>query len=70
MGHLLAGMQAMQDRLVHLETTQQPPKNLEETQSQETTPSQDGFKMVYSKPGSAWPMEHMKPGPVEVREHP
>ena len=70
MGHVMAGMQMLQNRLINLETIQQPPKNLEETQSQETTPSQDGFKMVYSKPGSAWPMEHMKPGPVEVREHP
>ena len=70
MGQLVAGMQAMQNRLINLETNQQQSKNLEETQSQETTPSQDGFNMVYSKTGSAWPMEHMKPGPVEVRDHP
>ena len=69
MGHLMAGMQAMQDRLINLETNQQPPKNIEETQSQGTTPSQDSFKLVYSNQGSAWPMEHVKPGPVEVRDH-
>ena len=69
MGHLMAGMQAMQDRLINLETNQQPPKNIEETQSQGTTPSQDSFKLVYSNQGSVWPMEHVKPGPVEVRDH-
>ena len=69
MGHLMAGMQAMQNRLISLETNQHPPKNTEESQSQETTPSQDSFKLVYSNQGSAWPMEHVKPGPVEVRDH-
>ena len=69
MGHLMAGMQAMQNRLISLETTQHPPKNTEESQSQETTPSQDSFKLIYSTQGCAWPMEHVKPGPVEVRDH-
>ena len=73
MGHLMAGMQAMQNRLISLETTQHPPKNTEESQSQETTPSQDSFKLIYSTPestqGCAWPMQEKKPGPVECRGH-
>ena len=68
MGHLVAGMQAMQNRLFNLETTQQQPKNLEESQSQETTPSQDSFNLIYNK-GCAWPMEHVQPGPVGARDH-
>ena len=69
MGHVMAGMQMLHNRLLNLETTQHPPKNTEESQSQETTPSQDSFKLIYSTQGCAWPMEHVKPGPVEVRDH-
>ena len=77
MGQVMAGMQMMQNRLVSLEATQQAPKNIEENQSLETTPSQDSFKMVYPNPecqsestqGCAWPMQDKKPGPVECRDH-
>ena len=69
LGQIVTGMQAMQQRLINLEMTQQQAKNLEETQSQESTPSQDGFKMVYPKPGSPYPMENLNPGPLQVREH-
>ena len=73
MGQMMAGMQVLQNRLVNLEATQQPPKNTEENPSQETTPSQDSFKLIYSNPestqGCAWPMQDKKPGPVECRDH-
>ena len=69
MGHVMAGMQMLQNRLINLETTQQPPKNTEENPSQETTPSQDSFKLIYSTQGCAWPMQDKKPGPVECRGH-
>ena len=73
MGQVLAGMQMMQNRLNNLEATQQPPKKPEENLSQETTPSQDSFKLIYSTPestqGCAWPMQEKKPGPVECRVH-
>ena len=76
MGQVMAGMQMMQNRLINLEATQQPPKNTEENLSQETTPSQDSFKLIYSHPestestqGCAWPMQDKKPGPVECRDH-
>ena len=69
MGQMMAGMQVLQNRLVNLEATQQPPKNTEENPSQETTPSQDSFKLIYSTQGCAWPMQDKKPGPVECRDH-
>ena len=77
MGQMMAGMQVLQNRLVNLEATQQPPKNTEENPSLETTPSQDSFKLVYTNPecqsestqGCAWPMQDKKPGPVECRDH-
>ena len=69
MGQMMAGMQMLQNRLVDLETKQQQPKNTEENMSQEATPSQDSFKMVYSAQGCAWPMQDKKPGPVECRDH-
>ena len=69
LGQIVTGMQAMQQRLINLETNQQQSKDLEETQSQEATPSVDSFKMVFSKTGSAWPMEQLNPGPLQVREH-
>ena len=52
MGQIMAGMQVLQNRLINLEATQQPPKNTEENPSQETTPSQDSFKLIYSTQGA------------------
>ena len=70
MGQVMAGMQVLQNRLINLEATQQPPKNTEENPSQETTPSQDSFKLIYStQERCAWPMQDKKPGPVECRDH-
>ena len=69
MGQMMAGMQVLQNRLANLEATQQPPKNTEENMSQEATPSQDSFKMVYSTQGCPWPMQDKKPGPAECRDH-
>ena len=69
MGQMMAGMQQLESRLVDLETKQQQPKNAEDNISQEATPSQDSFKMVYSAQGCPWPMEDKKPGPAERREH-